>query len=96
MRIKPNEVSQARRFSTGIERVDDSLIERYRQGADGYEQHLDTIADEEPVVPLEVVMRGEIDRAFDAALREWPRRDRRGVRVHSDELPDLLETGLGR
>jgi len=54
-RIKPSEVAQAQRFSTGRERVDESLIERYReQGADS----------------LAAVMRREIDRAFDTTLGE--------------------------
>jgi hypothetical protein len=61
-RIKPSEVNQARRFSTGIERVDESLIERYRE-----------VAASEREQELAADMRAELDAKLDLALGQGPR-----------------------
>lgn len=53
--IKPKGLRQAQQF--GKERVDDSLIERYRQ-----------VGQDERARALAQDMRQAIDRAFDAAL----------------------------
>ena len=61
MRIKPSEIKQAQRFSTGIERVDDSLRERYREMGRDQTNH-----------ELAANMLAEVDAAFDRALADGP------------------------
>lgn len=67
-RIKPDEVRQAQRFSTGRERVDESLIERYReiseQEGDAFEERLDEL--DAPIGPRQSA-RG-MRRAFCVGL----------------------------
>jgi hypothetical protein len=76
-RIKPNEVAQAQRFSAGRERVEDNLIERYREIAANARpcdharvaEHYGAML-EELSNPLAADMRVAVDRAFDVALGE--------------------------